>query len=177
MLLSTKVSSVVHIYNKEIYCCTCYEHCYANNKNNMSVSYFQFQCIYTYFRIRQTWDLKLISKSIIIIISIYLAMEFIQRHFKVTTQRRCRPRPGENRSFKEFVKRAGQIPWKRADFRWVTIPNRGTHNRKWIICVSFMNWQYTCRPTIYDNLYHNSLHTEMNKTAMVCSMDSDTKYE
>src|SRR6218665_2200231 len=33
-------------------------------------------------------------------------------------------------SFKELVKRAGQITWKRADLRWETIPNRGTHNRK-----------------------------------------------
>src|SRR6218665_3996803 len=40
------------------------------------------------------------------------------------------PGPGENKSFKELVKRAGQIPWKRADFRWETIPNRGTHNLK-----------------------------------------------
>src|SRR6218665_3214771 len=40
------------------------------------------------------------------------------------------PGPGENKSFKELLKRAGQIPWKRADFRWETIPNRGTHNRK-----------------------------------------------
>src|SRR6218665_1199794 len=38
------------------------------------------------------------------------------------------PGPGKNKSFKELVKRAGQIPWKRADFRWETIPNRGTHN-------------------------------------------------
>src|SRR6218665_4125512 len=36
--------------------------------------------------------------------------------------------PGENVSFKELVKRAGQIPRKRADFRWETIPRRGTHN-------------------------------------------------
>ena len=40
------------------------------------------------------------------------------------------PGPGENKSFKQLVKRAGQISWKRADFRWETIPNRGTHNRK-----------------------------------------------
>src|SRR6218665_2702391 len=39
------------------------------------------------------------------------------------------PGPGENKSFKEFVKQAGQIPRKRADFRWGTIPKRGTHNR------------------------------------------------
>src|SRR6218665_3900078 len=40
------------------------------------------------------------------------------------------PAQAENKSFKELVKRAGQIPWKRADFRWETIPNRGTQNRE-----------------------------------------------
>src|SRR6218665_1467198 len=40
------------------------------------------------------------------------------------------PGPGENKRFKELVKRAPQIPWKRADFRWETIPNRGAHNRE-----------------------------------------------
>jgi len=40
------------------------------------------------------------------------------------------PGPGENKSFKELVERAGQIPWKRADFRWEIIPGRGTHNRE-----------------------------------------------
>src|SRR6218665_1569883 len=40
------------------------------------------------------------------------------------------PGPGENKRFKELVKRAGQILWKRADFRWETIPKRVTHNRK-----------------------------------------------
>src|SRR6218665_1359867 len=32
----------------------------------------------------------------------------------------------KNKSFKELVKRAGQIPWKRAEFIWETIPGRGT---------------------------------------------------
>src|SRR6218665_2941474 len=40
------------------------------------------------------------------------------------------PGPGENKSFKEFVKRAGQISWKRANFRWETVSSRGTHNRE-----------------------------------------------
>src|SRR6218665_2492632 len=42
----------------------------------------------------------------------------------------CSPGSGENKSFKELVNRAGQIPWKRADFRWETTPNRGTHDQK-----------------------------------------------
>ena len=37
-------------------------------------------------------------------------------------------RPGKNKCFKELVKRAGQILLKRADFRWETVPSRGTHN-------------------------------------------------
>src|SRR6218665_1591883 len=36
----------------------------------------------------------------------------------------------ENKSFKELVKRARQIPWKRAAFRWETVPSRGTHTRE-----------------------------------------------
>ena len=31
------------------------------------------------------------------------------------------PGLGENKSFKELVKGAGQIPWKRAEFRWETV--------------------------------------------------------
>src|SRR6218665_1114039 len=57
------------------------------------------------------------------------------------------PGPGENKSFKELVKRAGQIPWKRADFRWETIPNRGTHNRKGLMlfngCASMRHHRIT----------------------------------
>src|SRR6218665_35978 len=56
--------------------------------------------------------------------------------------------PGENKSFKELVKRAGQIPWKRADFRWEIIPNRGTHNRKGPMlfngCASMRDHKITC---------------------------------
>jgi len=33
-------------------------------------------------------------------------------------------------SFKELVKRAGQIPWKRAEFRWETVPSRGPTIKK-----------------------------------------------
>src|SRR6218665_982053 len=40
------------------------------------------------------------------------------------------PGPGEYKSFKQLVNRAGQIPWNRADFRWETIPKRGSHNRE-----------------------------------------------
>ena len=40
------------------------------------------------------------------------------------------PGLGENKSFKELVKRAGQISWKRAEFRWESVPSRGSHNRE-----------------------------------------------
>src|SRR6218665_2489784 len=34
---------------------------------------------------------------------------------------RTTPQARTKISFKEFIKRAGQIPWKRADFRWETV--------------------------------------------------------
>jgi len=45
------------------------------------------------------------------------------------------PCPGKNKSFEELVKRAGQILWKRAEFRWETVPSRGTHNREALRCL------------------------------------------
>src|SRR6218665_1361952 len=57
------------------------------------------------------------------------------------------PGPGKNKSFKELVKRAGQIPWKRVDFRWETVPSRGIHNREGPMlgngCASMMHHKIT----------------------------------
>src|SRR6218665_1859080 len=69
--------------------------------------------------------------SIVTYLSIYLSIygiyiALLQDNYSEAPS----PGPGENKSFKELVKRAGQIPWEREDFRWETIPKRGTHNRE-----------------------------------------------
>src|SRR6218665_3386796 len=67
-------------------------------------------------------------------------MEYIQRHFKATTHRRA-PSPGlgENKSLKELVKRAGQIPWKRADL----VLHFGANSLLWHT-LPLINW---CEPS------------------------------